>query len=140
MTEIPPEIVENAATDPVQAALQVLDAFISAVNASDAKALFRTLNFPHIRMASERVAIWNNEEEDVESYLKAFAGRAGSDWHHSTFDSKEVLQSSDTKVHVAVRFTRWDGQDNIIATYNSLYIVNCVDGHWGIQARSSFAP
>ncbi len=90
MTEIPPEIVENAATDPVQAALQVLDAFVSAVNASDAKALFRTLNFPHIRMASERVAIWNNEEEDVESYLKAFAGRAGSDWHHSTFDSKEV--------------------------------------------------
>ena len=65
---------------------------------------------------------------------------AGSDWHHSTFDSEEVLQSSNTKVHVAVRFTRWDGQDNIIATYNSLYIMNCVDGHWGIQARSSFAP
>ena len=133
-------MTQNPATDPVPAAMQVLDAFVAAVNASDAKALFQTLNFPHIRLASERGAIWNNDEEAEQSYVDAFAGRAGPSWDHSTFDSKEVLQSFDTKVHVAVQFTRWDSSDNVIATYHSLYIVNCVDGHWGIQARSSFAP
>ncbi len=121
-------------------ARRVLEAFVSAVNASDGPALFRTFNYPHVRIASEKVAIWQNEEEAAASYQDAFAGRAGPDWHHTVFDYQRVLQSSPDKVHLAVQFTRYNQDNQPIVTHRSLYIVNRVDGHWGIQARSSFAP
>ena len=121
-------------------ALRVMEAFVSAVNASDAPALFRTFNYPHVRIASEKVAIWQNEEEAAASYQDAFAGRAGPDWHHTVFDYQRVLQSSPDKVHLAVQFTRYNQDNQAIVTHRSLYIVNLVEGHWGIQARSSFAP
>ena len=55
-------------------------------------------------------------------------------------DRKDVIQSSDDKVHVAVQFTRYDRTHTKLATYQTLHVVTCVAGHWGIQARSSFAP
>ena len=70
--------------------------------------------------------------------FEAFAERTG--WHHSAWDSREIFQSGKNKVHIAVQFTRYDSDDNKIATYNSLYIVTHLDGKWGTQARSSFAP
>jgi hypothetical protein len=44
------------------------------------------------------------------------------------------------EVHVAVRFTRYDERGAALASYPSLWIVTLVDGHWGVQARSTFAP
>ncbi|MFQ6027266.1 MAG: hypothetical protein ACE5Q6_07220 [Dehalococcoidia bacterium] len=101
-------------------ALAVMEEFERAGNAADDPALFRTFNYPHVRMASEKVAIWQNEAEAQASYQQAFADRAGPNWHHSVFEYKHVLQSSPDKVHLAVQFTRYDRDDQPIATYRSL--------------------
>jgi hypothetical protein len=52
----------------------------------------------------------------------------------------QIVQSSPTKVHIAVEFSRYHKDGTQYASYPSLYIVEQVDGHWGIRARSSFAP
>ena len=39
-----------------------------------------------------------------------------------------------------LRFSRFDAEDELIASYDSLYIIEPVDGRWGVRARSSFAP
>ena len=122
-----------------QKAMKVMDDFMTAFNARDPEAWAATLNYPHVRIASSTVRVSQSEDEiakamDFDRFSKTF------NWHHSTWDSREIVQSSDTKVHIAVVFSRYDKDGNKTATFNSLYIVTNLDGHWGIQARSSFAP
>lgn len=119
-------------------ALATVDAFIDAFNRGDEKAWAATLNYPHVRIASGKVSVWNTPEE----YQGAFDFRAlkQAAWDHSEFDYKKVIQSSEDKVHVAVRFTRYRKDGSKIASYEAVYIVTNRDGHWGVHARSSFAP
>ena len=126
--------------DSEQRALAVVDAFVEASNAQDPKALFATFNFPHVRIASGRVAIWSDPAQAERDYMAAFSQRRGPDWHHTEFDAKEVVQSSEDKVHIAVEWTRYDNKGDRLETHKALYVVTCIDGHWGVQARSSFAP
>jgi len=121
-------------------ALQVLDDFMAALNARDDEALYDTINLPHVRISGQGVAIYATRQELEQSYLRDFAARAGPDWDHTILDSKEVIDATESKVHVMIQFTRCDRSGAKIATYRSLWIMTCVDGHWGAQARSSFAP
>jgi hypothetical protein len=50
------------------------------------------------------------------------------------------VQSGPDKLHFAVRFTRFREDGSPIASYESFYVVTRVAGHWGVQARSSYAP
>ena len=122
-----------------EAALRALDEFMDAFNSRDPEAWAATLNYPHVRVASGSVRVWQDFEEYA-NYMDfdAFAERFG--WDHSAWDSRKVVQSGKDKVHVAVQFSRYDADDKKTSTYESLYIVTKVDGHWGTQARSSFAP
>lgn len=120
-------------------ALQSLDDYMAAFNARDPKAWAATLNYPHVRIAGDAVRVWQTEQEYADYMdFDAFAERFG--WDHSAWDSKKVVQSSHNKVHVALQFSRYDADDNKIATYESFYVLTDKDGHWGTQARSSFAP
>lgn len=122
-----------------EAAMQAMDAFMAAFNSRDPQAWAATLNYPHVRFASATVRIYETPEEFAENMdFDAFAERYG--WDHSAWDSQRIVQSGDEKVHIAVRFTRYDAEDKVLASYDSLYLVTLLDGHWGIQARSSFAP
>ena len=116
-------------------ALQVLNDFLTALNARDDQDLFDTLNYPHVRIASERVAIWSTREEAESCYMQAAADRIDSAWRRSEWDYRDVIQSSDDKVHLSVQFTRYDQENKPIASYRSLYIVTRVRGHWGIENR-----
>jgi hypothetical protein len=42
-------------------------------------------------------------------------------------------------VHLKVAFSRWRADGSLIGRFETIYIVTLQDGHWGIQARSSFA-
>jgi len=121
-------------------ALEVIDAFIASFNAGDLAAHLATLNFPHVRIAGGRVSVWQDAAEMGKALASDLPKRIEPDWHHSVFDSKEIIHTSAAKVHVAVQFTRYDQRGAKIATYQAVYVVTCLDGHWGIQARSSFAP
>ena len=121
-------------------ALAALDAYMETLNAHEWAANAATLNYPHVRIAGAWVTIWDSAEE----YARANAVRVSRTfergWHHSAFDEREIVDGSEDKVHIAVRFTRYDEQGAALATYPSFWIVTLVVGHWGVQARSTFAP
>lgn len=128
-----------AGTSSERAALKALDAFMDAFNSRDAAAWAATLNYPHARFASGTVRLWESEKDCVEAMdFDAFANRFN--WDHSAWDSREIFQSGKDKVHIAVQFSRYNAKGEKLTTYKSLYIVTKKDGHWGTQARSSFAP
>ena len=121
-------------------AVAAVEDFMAALNARDGAALYELLHLPHVRVSGAGVAIWHDRAELEATYLRDFYARAGPEWHHTVLDSAEALHSSEHKVHVLIQFTRCDETGAAIATYRSLWIMTCMDGHWGAQARSSFAP
>jgi hypothetical protein len=62
------------------------------------------------------------------------------DWDHSAWEKREVIHSGPDKVHINTRFTRYRADGSIIGGFDSIYVLTCEEGHWGIKARSSFAP
>ena len=119
-------------------AMRVLDEFMAAWNARDPGRLAATCNFPHVRIAGGRLTIWQTPSEFEKEHLSSVPLQRN--WHYSSWDGRKVVQSSNDKVHLALSFTRYDAKGIKIATYQSLYVVTKQDGHWGVQARSSFAP
>ena len=121
-------------------AIQALEAFMAALNAGDNQALFDTMHVPHVRISGDGVAIYATREELEKDYLKGFAARAGDSWHHTVLDSTQVIHSSEYKVHVFIQFNLYDKDGGPLATHQSLWIMTRLNGRWGAQARSSFAP
>jgi hypothetical protein len=119
-------------------ARKAMDAFMTAFNSKDPHAWAATLNYPHVRFASNQVRVYNTagdfERENAE-YPKRLAP-----WDHSKWESMKLIQSGPDKVHFAVEFVRYDAAGKEIGRFPSLYIVTLKDGHWGVQGRSSFAP
>ena len=119
----------------VTAALAVLDRFMAALNSGDEAGLLATLHFPHYRLAGGRMQIW----ETPGPYLGDFLARAGSGWHHSEWDFRNVIAAGPAKVHLDVQFTRYRADNSAIGRFRSLWIVTNQGGRWAVAARSSFA-
>jgi hypothetical protein len=123
--------------DSVRAAMGCLDDFMAAFNARDLVAWEKTFNFPSVRLASNQLVIidkpgWHPPDTFTRGALK--------EWHHSAWERREVVHAGPDKVHFDTRFTRYRADDSIIGHFDSIYIVTCENGHWGVKARSSFAP
>jgi hypothetical protein len=131
---------DDAATAQAEAAArEVMDDFMAAFNDRDEAAWADTLLFPHVRLASGQVLVYQTRREFLDAMdLSRFAEETG--WDYSTWDDMQVIHVSPDKVHIAVTFTRYDAQGAAMASYRSLYVVERVDGRWGVRARSSFAP
>ncbi len=125
-------------TRAIDNAMSALDMFMEAFNSRDMKAWAATLNYPHVRFASEAVTVWMNAEEFERGATFDRLPRTG--WDHSSWLARDVSLVSPGKVHVNTVFQRFNDKNEPIGTYESLYIVTLVDGHWGTQARSSLAP
>lgn len=125
-------------TRAIDNAMSALDEFMEAFNSRDMKAWAATLNYPHVRFASEAVTVWMNAEEFERGATFDRLPRTG--WDHSSWLARDVSLVSPGKVHVNTVFQRFNDKNEPIGTYESLYIVTLVDGHWGTQARSSLAP
>ena len=124
-----------AFADQVEAAQDVLDAFMAAWNARDADGVRASFNFPHVRFASGRVNILAPEQVTDAMY----AGVALSEWGRSAWQRREVIHAGPDKVQFDTRFARFRPDGSLISAFDSIYIVTLQNGHWGIQARSSFA-
>ena len=119
-------------------ARQAMDDFMYAFNTRDSHTWATTLNYPHVRFAGNEVHVYNTAEEfarEMADYPKRLAP-----WHHSRWESMKMIQSGPDKAHLAVIFVRYDAAGKEIGRFPSLYIVTLKNGHWGVQARSSFAP
>lgn len=115
--------------------LAILDAYLDGFNNQNMKQHFATYHFPHYRLASGKLTILVNAGDSVK-YKK---GLLQSDWHHSRWDHRNIIQASEDKIHVDTRFTRYRADGSVIASYESLYILTKENGRWGIKMRSSFA-
>ena len=128
--------------DAVAAAIATTDAFLATFNAGDAAGHAATLAYPHVRLASGTVRIWETIEEATEQ-MRVNMGliRERLGWDHSTWDHKRLIHEGDGKVHLDVQFTRWRADGSTIGVYPAVYVVVDVpDRGWKIQARSSYAP
>ena len=119
-------------------ARRAMDAVMDAFNSKDPVRWAATLNYPHVRLASNNVRVYNSAEEFA-SESRDYAKRLAP-WDHSKWESMKVIQSGPDKVHFAVVFVRYDASGKVIGKFPSFYVVTLKNDHWGIQARSSFAP
>ena len=132
-------VAQNSAEEEaVAGAMEAMDAFMLGFNARDPQAWAASLNYPHVRFASGTVTVWDSAEEF--SQTLAFESLPASGWDHSHWLTRDVVLVSSAKVHIATVFQRFNSDNEVLFTYESLYIVTKVDGHWGTQARSSLAP
>jgi len=114
--------------------LNAVDNFIEGFNSRDASRWVESLNFPHIRTTP---GIDNHIIEDAESYVAAFDYQRiiDSGWDHSAWDYKHIIHVSESKIHVAGQWSRFDHNNELIMSTPVVYVVTCMDGKWGIQAR-----
>jgi len=120
----------------IDAAMACLDDFMAAFNERDLEAFEETFNFPSVRLASNRMVL-------IEAgYHKPGMFKTGAlaDWHYSAWGRRTVIHAGADKVHIDTRFTRYRADGSVIGGFDSIYVVTCEAGHWGIKARSSFAP
>jgi hypothetical protein len=122
--------------DALAAAMKVMDAYIDGLNRGDEPTVNDACNFPHVRLAGGKVVVWPNHGD---YRLGDFVARAGDGWHHSTWDERTPIHVGRDKVHLKVKFSRWREDGSRLGVFETIYIVTRQDGHWGIQARSSFA-
>lgn len=123
-------------TAAINAAMKCLDDFMAAFNARDPEAHAKTFNFPSVRIASGKMVILNKEDFTPKRYQT----EALKEWDHSKWDRRNVIHAGADKVHFDTRFTRYRKDGSVISGYDSIYVVTNEGGHWGIKARSSFAP
>ena len=127
---------ETAYAAEIEAAMGVLDAFMAAFNKRDSEAFEATFNFPSYRFASNRMVQLEKGFHRPENFsVGNFEG-----WDHSEWERRKVVHAGPDKVHVDTRFTRYHADGSIIGGFDSIYVINLQDGHWGVKIRSSFAP
>ena len=124
----------------VNAAINAYEKFIAALNSGDSRAMFDVMHVPHIRISGNGVVIYETKDELEREYLNGFAARAVETWHHTETDWVQALHSSNDKVHLYLQWTRYDKSGNPLATHCALWIMTRLNGQWGAQCRSSFAP
>jgi hypothetical protein len=120
----------------IDAAMKCLDDFMTAFNARDIEASQKTFNFPSVRLASNTLTIIDKDYHQPEMFGRG----ALAAWDHSAWARREVIHAGDDKVHIDTRFVRYRADGSELGAFDSIYVVTCEDGHWGVKDRSSFAP
>jgi hypothetical protein len=120
----------------IDAAMKCLDDFMTAFNARDIAAWRQTFNFPSVRLASNTLVIIDKDYHQNDMFGRG----ALAEWDHSAWDRRAVIHAGDDKVHIDTRFVRYRKDGSVIGGFDSIYVVTCENGHWGVKARSSFAP
>ena len=124
--------------DSIAAAVAVLDRFMAAFSASDVDGIRAAFNFPHVRFHSGQILTFAKSEDFNLDYFRSTPDAV--EWARSVWDDRRIIHAGKDKVHFDTQFSRLRADGGIIASYRSIYIVTRIDGHWGIQGRSTFAP
>ncbi len=118
-------------------ARQAIEDFFKGFNGRDIEVIRTALHYPHVRLASGRVMVTETPGE----YRIPFERLAEVEgWHHSTLDAADVVHAGPDKVHFDVRFSRYREDGTRYAEHQALWVVTRQGDHWGVQARSSYAP
>jgi hypothetical protein len=120
----------------IDAAQKVLDDFMAAFNARDIDAWQTTFIFPSVRLASNTMVVIDKDYHKPEMFGRGVL----AEWDHSAWERRAVIHAGADKVHIDTRFTRYRKDGSVIGGFDSIYVITCENGHWGVKARSSFAP
>jgi hypothetical protein len=123
-------------TQAIAAATRCLDDFMAAFNARDIEAWQKTFNFPSVRLASNTMVIIEAGYHQPGMFERG----ALAEWDHSAWERRAVIHAGPDKVHFDTRFTRYRADGSVVGGFDSIYVVTCEDDHWGVKARSSYAP
>ena len=122
--------------DAIAAAMRVLDDFMTAFNTRDVPSFEATFNFPSVRLASNTLVLIERGYHKTDMFTRGpLAG-----WARSAWERRRVIHAGPDKVHFDTRFSRYRADGSVIAGFDSIYVVTCDNGHWGVKARSSYAP
>jgi len=116
-------------------ARRVIEQYFPLFNRRDVHGLLDVVNFPHIRVSDTGTVLipsprhWTGDPTPLEKQ-----------WHHTALDSVTFVQSDGNKAHALVVFSRFTAEGQRYVSYATLWIVTRVEGRWGIQVRSTFAP
>lgn len=116
---------------------KVLDDYLTTFNAKDLKGWEGTYQFPHYRLASGKMSVL--EKAGLRDSASVFGPLQKAGWDYSKWDHRNIVQASETKVHVDTKFTRYRKDGSQVASYESLYVLTKENGKWGVKLRSSFA-
>ncbi|MHA1728387.1 MAG: hypothetical protein ACTSWY_06610 [Promethearchaeota archaeon] len=108
-------------------------------NEQDASGCDKLLNFPHARLGlmNNKLVVTEKPPQMPQSFFKWFVNDYG--WKHSCWDYRRVVQSCESRVHLAIQFSRYRSDGSKIGTFPSFWVITNQEGHWGIKMRSSFA-
>lgn len=131
-------VVTVVADESEEKAVRTAIAYMDAFNAADVDGEAANLNYPHARVGANGALVIRAADDARRGDLfDVFRSRTG--WNHSCWDSRDVIQSSESKVHLQVQFSRYRSDGSKIGAYPSIWVLTNQDGHWGIKMRSSFA-
>ncbi len=72
------------------------------------------------------------------AYARLLRSSSQPDDHE--WDEIEAIQVAESAANVALTFSRYNVDGDVVSTFNTLYLVTNDNGRWGVLARSSFAP
>ncbi len=120
------------------AGIAAVRAFIETFNAQDHERHADTLNYPHIRLANDRFTRIESAEDFIAGSRRGERALAEEGWHHTTVAELKVIHAARSKVHLALRNDRCHADGTVYHSFDTFWIATLVEGHWGIQFRSSY--
>ena len=126
-------VPSGTARQPAQSALLALDRYLETWNSRDPRLWATSLHYPHVRPGAGAFEV--SETADAYAANVNFEQTLRTGWDHSEWVSREVLQVSDTKVHIAGSWQRFTANGTPQVSSAITYIVTKEGDHWGIQAR-----
>ncbi|MEE2637647.1 MAG: hypothetical protein VYE68_10480 [Acidobacteriota bacterium] len=116
------------------AAMRVLDTYMTALNDGDPKSVCRSFHYPYVQFAAGMVRTYETLASCQTARETARDGR--SDPHRSGWDRRTVVQAYPETVHVTVISSRFNEADQRVAQLDALFIITRVNGRWGIRGYS----
>ena len=126
----------DASQKAISAAVEVVDRQLSALNEQNTFELAATMHFPHFRLVGTNLKVW----ETAGLYFDDFRARARESWAYTKLASITPISATANKIHLDIRVNRFDTRDQLIADFESIWVITKINRVWAAQLRSSFAP
>lgn len=126
-------LLQAQAPDAAHEAMLALDRYLETWNSRTPALWAASLHYPHVRPGAGPFEVSQSAAEYAAGVNFEQTLRTG--WHHSEWVSREVLQISARKVHIAGSWRRYTADDTPQTSSAITYVVTNVEGRWGVLAR-----
>ena len=119
-------------------AIEAFTRWSQAFNDRDVDAMIAEMHFPHLRLAGTTFQTWPTSEDFRAHQGKMTKALEAEGWHTTVTKSVMAAQVGLEKVHLVIRQSRQRVDGTEYNGFDTLWIFTNIDGHWGVQFRSSF--